>query len=276
MFTNLCTTFYNACCCSRRRPHQQIEEEGPSASRPDAAPDSHWIVGTHVEPKPDEFSYNSIFTNPLLADGFHETYYSGKRLGGFLEIFRKPSSLFDEDRLRAKIKNGFKIHISINTEPKQDRDTFEARIKAAWNAIVPIMMKYGLYEAKVIDIRYIHTKGYQPGKEITLYYFNARPTLNWQEMLSEVEAALISARIEPGNIPNFRIRGEYTSVPEPLVNGSRYMYCEDDSIPSVADLAGRETNLGPFGETLVGSPAPSASVRRTVDDDSFNLAPGPV
>ena len=128
---------------------------------------------------------------------------------------------------------GWKIHVSIARED----------VEKAWDAICPLLIHHGVYQTKVRAMIYEYPL--QPGKEIVIYAFKS-PGLDWNKILNEIEDALNSAHISPSPaVPHWRItvhankgilgfrskkeESIKTEIPELLIPGSRFLYCEDDT-----------------------------------------------
>jgi hypothetical protein len=128
---------------------------------------------------------------------------------------------------------GWKIHISIANDDFQ----------RAWDAVYPIIIAHGIFRAKVRTP--MSELPFQPGKEITIYSFKS-PGLDWGRILNEIEAVLIAKQVRPNPVGPFwrvafqsrtglfglggiKIESIETKIPEPLVQGSHFLYCEDDT-----------------------------------------------
>lgn len=171
------------------------------------------------------YAVNRIVLERDIPDGY---YYIRKRAATTTDIPACPS--------------GWKIHLSI---ARKD-------VEKAWDAICPILIRHGVYQAKFRAMIYEHS--FQAGKEIVIYAFKS-PGLDWNQILNEIEVALNAARIPPQSavtpcwritvpakkgVLGFRTKKEEsieTDIPELAIRGSRFLYCEDDT-PVETEAAG--------------------------------------
>lgn len=91
---------------------------------------------------------------------------------------------------------GPKLHISLNKEDP-------ANIALAWDTLLPLLIKYGVRTCKVIagDL-----SKFQPGKEIVIYMFDSKPSLDWKCFVREASANL--DKRAPGINPLFRFKDD--------------------------------------------------------------------
>jgi len=115
-----------------------------------------------------------------------------------------------------------KIHASL-ARPKNSEDLEEVRqvkenIAKAWKLVLPILDRYGIINAKIIDHEHIGSgfnSGPEQSKKNIVFYFGKYDTEEkWQKMLSEIEATWKEHGIKPGE-----------SIEKDLpIQGSRYFY----------------------------------------------------
>jgi hypothetical protein len=118
--------------------------------------------------------------------------------------------------------HGWKIHVSIDNND----------IAAAWNIIMPHLVRAGVCTCKVIHDA---TRDRQRGKEIVIYRSDIPAqdnNVDWQQLLTDIERDLRAANIQPGPVPQFRFDQELSDLVEPRINGSQYFYVANDARPT--------------------------------------------
>lgn len=139
--------------------------------------------------------------------------------------FRK-LGLREQEKQQARQKAGWKFHLSIN-------DLIEGNLAKAWNALWPILRKYGIVETKVVPYNTFHGRPsktnkqseQQVGKQITIYAFSTvfaedseANIKQWVNFLQEVDRALVEAKVVPGPAAGL----------DHILDNSRYIsYCND-------------------------------------------------
>ncbi|MDF2939981.1 MAG: hypothetical protein K0R66_623 [Gammaproteobacteria bacterium] len=265
MFRSSLTFFY----CRGNRADEGAHQEPPPAAAPEILPPPAGgagnlvpgvrILGTDlVESHPEVFGFANI-TDLKLVRGDAYLSVCDER---FHYLTRR-----DLASHSGASEKGWKAHISV---PSPESFTHNDNVELAWNAILPIVIKYGLGLCKVIQDEYIGLKSTQPGKDITLYQFTS-PGLDWQNMLVEIEAKLRSVFAEAkGPTPRIRNGFEISNNKELSMPGSLYMYCACDSYETLAEAEAQAArgDRGPFNDINL-----RPSVRRACAEDS-SPAPG--
>lgn len=107
---------------------------------------------------------------------------------------------------------GWKFHLSVAQDEKKEN------LKKAWNALVPILLKYKVGETKIVKDELVQ----DANKAITVYTFNGGPKLDqWEPFLKEVESAFKEHGVVPGE-----------EIYENHVTGSEYIYYRNDAGPN--------------------------------------------
>lgn len=172
------------------------------------------------------FRYQSMITNlpqnstiVYFSESGRESNYSAISANGYFLLRRHNAS---QGRVDGYHSSGYKVHISVDI----------TRIEEVFNAILPILIEYGIDEFKVARTG---ISGLQSGKEIVIYT-NIKSDFTqdhnfeyWQNVFTAINQALNGIEnLQPGPIPNFRFEEESTYageiIHESALAGSRYLY----------------------------------------------------
>ncbi len=186
---------------------------------------------------------NSISLEPFTSEALFlsarartEQYEAALQSDGYIHVEKTKPNRGDNPREH----DGWKIHISVN--PTLDN------LSKAWDLVMPILMRHGVYSFKVLS----STSNSQPGKEITVYAFDSRNNMPWQEILSEIHRSLENAHVEPNSAkgaPFVRVGQKILEITEPCICNSPYLYVRNDTKDE--EYVRRNPNeIGPFFENV--------------------------
>lgn len=242
---NCLTFFYKAICCCGNKADRSLYMQN---NIPEVRSES----SIEAENKEFEFDLNQIgsdleqlkYENLIKQDPLSSnlnSYIVSIDLEGYKMITKRHYNLGDRREIQ-----GFKIHIAI--------DNRNNNISVAWNIVMPFLVQYGIHDFKVILNN--NLDNYQLGKEIVIYEMSSKPGLNWQELLNKIEKNLIEAQVKTANeSPKHRLGKHLTFIPEPCIDGSKYLYYTDDRINCINKLQNYDWNTkeNPFLEVTIDS-----------------------
>lgn len=141
--------------------------------------------------KPIDFlRYHRAYTNTLKDDP-EEGYVTFKKMAS------------PDDPPVSEKARGPKLHIALDREPKNN-------IELAWNILLPLLIKHGVRTSKIVTSSDLSR--FQPGKEIVVYIFDSKPSLNWKEFVKEAVDCLKSCCVPSSINPLFRFQNDTFSM----------------------------------------------------------------
>jgi hypothetical protein len=214
---------------------------------------------------PDADAYTKIAGTMKSVDFDGKNYMiSHNKSAGFYVLQNTATFLDDSASKQAQgwIDDEWKIHASLArvaaVPDMADASQVTGNIEKAWDAAVPILMKYGVNQAKFIDADHA-VAGFknearnpdpeQSKKTLTIYY-GPHDHLNpdmWSKMLSEIETAWQKAGVKSGD----EIKGDKPIAESAYFHSSRGR--KEGKRVSASDRNDDFLNNGPFDDVVISA-----------------------
>ncbi len=193
-----CYRFF--CCCSElNNQREKVDDDNITISTL-----HEYMFNPNLDIKP--FYYEPMCIVVLQGKYIkNQDYMASLKGDGYIHIYKITPNIRD----RYENSEGWKIHISINNE-------ILGNLCEAWNKIMPILMRHGVYHFKVLapykqSCSFDIINKAQKGKEIVIYEFESRADICWEIVFNEIHHQLLE--IPAGEPPFFRCKPSlYTDI----------------------------------------------------------------